>query len=393
MNEIGKISYGKQYISQQCISSVIKVLKSDFLTQGPVVSEFEELFSRYVGSKFSVAVNSGTAALHLACLSINLKKNDTLWTVPNSFVASANCALYCGAKVDFVDIDPYTWNISIPKLSEKLKIAKRNNTLPKIIVIVHFSGRPCDLNEIKKLSKTYNFYIVEDACHALGSKFKNKQIGSCQYSDISTFSFHPVKSITTGEGGMIVTNNKKLFDKIKLLRSHGITKDVRQMKNKENNPWYYEQTVLGFNYRMSDIQAALGISQLSLIEKFLLKRKRIASKYFESFKNLPLQLPMQTSDHLSSFHLFVIRVKMKFSKKLFFQLLQKKNIFLQTHYIPIHLQPFYKKMGFKEKDFPESEQFYEEAISLPIYYGLDVEKQNYVIKNIKKLIQDLECKK
>lgn len=381
------INYGKQSISSEDIKSVTDVLKSDFLTQGPCVPIFEELFTQEVNAAYSTAVSSATAALHLACLALGLKEGDQVWTSPNSFVASANCALYCGASVDFVDISPLTFNIDVNLLAIKLDQASKKNALPKIIIPVHFAGLSADMQSIKELSKKYGFRIIEDASHATGGSYKENKVGSCQYSDIAVFSFHPVKIITSGEGGMLCTNNKKLDQKIKLLRSHGITKDANEMldKNSTNLPWYYEQHCLGFNFRLTDIQAALGISQLSRVQDFIHQRAMIASIYQKELEDLPLQLQQQSDDIYSAWHLFVVRVKSLNlnTREHLYRHLKENGIYCQIHYIPIPSQPYYKSMGFDIESFPNTKQYYQECISLPIYPDLNHDDLNFVIKNIK----------
>ena len=305
------IPYSRQQISQIDVKNVIRVLKSKLITQGKKVEEFENKLANFCKSKFAVTTNSATSALHISCISLGLSKNDYLWTVPNTFVASSNCALYCGAKVDFVDIDPITNNISIHELKRKLKISKLKNKLPKILVVVHFGGHPCNLKEIKNLSKKYKFKIIEDASHALGAKYKNEKIGSCKYSDVTVFSFHPVKSITTAEGGSALTNNKKLYENMSMLRTHGITKDKKKFKNKKNSdPWYFEQQLLGFNYRMNEIEAALGISQLKSLNSFIKKRNKIAKIYDKHLSDLPIIIPRKDPDTISSLVATVVAVSL-----------------------------------------------------------------------------------
>lgn len=324
------ISYSKQSISKQDQSAVNKVLKSDFLTQGPKVPKFESEIKKITNSKFAIAVNSATSALHIACIALGLRKNDWLWTSANSFVASSNCALYCGAKVDLLDINLDDYNIDIDKLTTKLKNTKKNK-IPKILVVVHFGGKPCNMEMIYKLSKKYNFKIIEDASHALGSKYKRRNIGDCFYSDICVFSFHPVKNITTGEGGILTTNNKKISEILKLLRTHGINKDKKKFYLKRNtSPWYFEQILLGYNYRMNDIEAALGISQLKRLKFFLKKRNQISKIYHKNFENLNLFLPKQDKDYYNSYHLYPIRIKNIKSiniRKLLFNYLKKKKFY------------------------------------------------------------------
>jgi len=385
------IPYGRQSISEQDISAVVDVLTSDFLTQGPVVPKFEAAVCGYTKSKYGVAVNSGTSALHVACLALDLGKDDWLWTAPVSFVASANCGLYCGAQVDFVDIDPVTWNISVDRLSEKLVRAKAEKRLPKVLVVVHLCGLPCDMEEIHQLSLEYGFKIIEDGCHAIGGRYKDSLIGSCKFSDITVFSFHPVKTITTGEGGMATTNSEQLAEKMRLLRSHGITRDADEMTHELDGNWYYQQIALGFNYRMCDIQAALGLSQLKRVDEFVARRHEIAKKYNESLMYDNIQLPFHSEEKYSGLHLYVIRIKNERSKaykKKVFNYLRDNGIGVNVHYIPIHTQPVYKEFGFKYGDFVESECYYEEAISLPIYPNLTQDMQNEVISTLLPIINN-----
>jgi len=382
------IPYGKQDINNDDIESLIKVLKSNYLTQGPEVPKFEESISNFCGSSYTVAVTSATAALHLSCIALGLKKNDYLWTSPISFVASANCAKYCGAKVDFVDIDPNTYNLDPFLLEKKLVEANKENKLPKIVVPVHLCGHSAEMEEIHNLSKKYNFKIIEDASHAIGGKYKDSNIGNCKYSDITVFSFHPVKIITTGEGGIATTNDYELAKKIRLLRSHGITRDQNEMISESHGDWYYQQIDLGYNYRMTDFQAALGISQLKRISSFLKKRKEISKRYDEQLKGLPLKTPTEKSYVDSSRHLYVIRIDNNLSRLSHYEIfheLRRLKVNVNLHYIPIHLQPFYSRLGFKKGDYPNSESYYNEAISLPIYVNLTEVDQNYIIKTIKKL--------
>lgn len=384
------ISYGKQSIDQKDIDNVVKVLGADFLTQGPLVPKFERLFSEYVTSQYSVAVSSATAALHISCLALDLKKGDILWTSPNSFVASSNCALYCDAEVDFVDINPRTFNIDVDILTHKLKKAKEVDRLPKILIPVHFAGSSCDMERIKELSYEYGFKIIEDASHATGGQYLNYKVGSCHYSDICVFSFHPVKIITTGEGGMITTNDKNIYKKLNLLRSHGITKDTNEFRSEidSSSSWFYEQHLLGFNYRLTDIQAALGISQLSKIDEFVELRKKIATKYKQELEHLPIQF--QQDNQSSAWHLFVIRVKDtgNINRLNLFTFLKENKIFCQIHYIPIPMHPLYQSLGFKMDDFENSKKYYDECISLPIYPSLSSEDHNLVIKKIKEFFHE-----
>ena len=382
------IPYSRQIIDKKDIASIVKTLKRNLVTTGPKVPEFENKIKNFVGAKYSVAVNSATSALHLACISLALKKGDWLWTTPISFVASANCGLYCGAKIDFVDIDINTYNICVKKLEQKLKKAKIKKKLPKIIVIVDLAGFPCDFNEIRRLSKIYKFKILEDASHALGAKYYGKNIGNGKFADISVFSFHPVKIITTLEGGIATTNNKKLFEKMEMLRSHGITRDKKKFVNVNKNHWYYEQQLLGYNYRMNDIEASLGISQLNKIKKFFKIRTYVKNFYDKNLQNLPLTLPPNDKNKTSSMHLYIVRVKniTKSERDKIVLKLKKKGIGVNIHYIPIHYQPFFKKLGFRKGMFPESEKYFESAISLPIHPGINNNDLIKIIKNIKLLI-------
>lgn len=381
------IPYGKQYLDQNDIDSVVEVLKSDFLTQGSAVPEFENNISHYCSSRYSTAFNSATSALHSACLALGLKEGDYLWTSPNTFVASANCAIYCGAKIDFVDIDLDTYNMSVIKLEEKLIKAKKTNTLPKIIIPVHFAGQSCNMKRIHELSKLFGFSIIEDASHAIGSKYLNQPVGGCLYSDITVFSFHPVKIITTGEGGIATTNSSRLNDKMKMIRAHGITRDARLFKNKINEPWYYEQQTIGFNYRMTDFQAALGSSQLLKLDNFVRERYARKKIYDDALLSLPIFLPTQDEDCYSSLHLYPIRLNNMETKKSrgeVFNYLRNKGIGVNVHYIPLHIQPFFKKFGFRENDFQNAVEYYKNTISLPIYPKLSLESQKKVILSLEE---------
>lgn len=384
------LPYGHQSISDEDIHAVVNVLRSDFLTQGPTVPKFEQAICKYANVKNAIAVNSGTSALHIACLALGLGKGDWLWTAPISFVASANCGLYCGAKVDFVDIDPVTWNLSISCLKEKLISAKKKGTLPKILVTVHLGGLSCDMQAIHDLSQEYGFKIIEDACHAIGGRYQDRAIGSCHYSDVTVFSFHPVKTITTGEGGMAVTNDKQLADKMMLLRSHGITRDPSLMTHEVDGPWYYQQIDLGFNYRMTDIQAALGYSQLLRLDDFVSRRHQIAAAYKKLLIGLPLQLPKwQSTEQYSGLHLYIVRLnrkKVKKSHRDVVESLRECGIGVNLHYIPIHTQPFYQQFGFKKDDFPNAEFYYNEAISLPMYPDLKEEEVEMVATSLRNIL-------
>jgi len=376
------IPYGKQNIDNDDINAITKVLKSDFLTQGPVTPEFENNFADYTQSKHAVAVNSATSALHLSCLALGVGKDDMVWTSPISFVASSNCALYCGAEVDFVDIDKQTYNMCADKLEKKLQVAAKKNKLPKVVIPVHLSGQSCDMESIYKLSKKYNFKIIEDASHATGATYKDKPVGSCDYSNITVFSFHPVKIITTCEGGICTTNDPEIYNKLSRLRSHGVTRHASEMKNKPHGLWYYEQIDLGFNYRQNDLMSALGISQLKKINQFLNERERIASYYDNLFKGLDIITPYQSKFSKSSRHLYIIRIKN--NRNLIFEKLRNNGIGVNIHYIPIYRQPYYKKFNFNYLDFKESEKYYSEAISIPIYPGLTKKEQEFIVDIISK---------
>jgi UDP-4-amino-4,6-dideoxy-N-acetyl-beta-L-altrosamine transaminase len=383
------IPYGKQDINSDDIEAVINVLQSDFLTQGPKVPAFEQYVAEYAGAKHGCAVNSATSALHIACLALDLGKSDVLWTSPNTFVASANCALYCGAQVDFVDIDPKTYNLCPHKLELRLEEARKLGKLPKVVVAVHLCGQSCDMKQIYKLSKIYGFKIIEDASHAIGGSYRDFKIGSCRYSDITIFSFHPVKIVTTAEGGIALTNKKHLHEKMMLFRTHGITRDEHAMQSASDGPWYYEQVELGYNYRMTELQAALGLSQMSRIEEFVTTRNTLAKIYNDKLKKLPIILPFQSENTYSSFHLYVIRLDLDIiekSHKQVFQELRDKGIGVNLHYIPVHIHPYYRSMGFKLGDFPEAEKYYSEAISIPIFHGLKDDQQNTVIRAITEVI-------
>lgn len=367
------IAYGRQDISQSDIDAVIGVLKSVNLTQGPAIEQFERSVMDHTGSRYAVAVNSATSALHIACLALDLGPGDWLWTTPNTFVASANCALYCGAQVDFVDIDPFTYNLCPLQLEAKLIAAEKVGRLPKIVVPVHLTGQPCDMKAIHALSQKYGFKIIEDASHAIGGQYQGEPIGNGRYSDITVFSFHPVKIITTGEGGMALTQKSELATRLGLLRSHGITRDPALMTEPMHGPWYYQQVALGFNYRMTDMQAALGASQMTRLYDFVARRHAIARRYAELLADLPLTLPSQHVDSHSAFHLYVVRLQLDrigVTHRQVFEALRAKDILVNLHYIPIHTQPYYQKMGFKFGDFPQAEQYYREAISIPMHVNL-----------------------
>lgn len=384
------IPYGRQDIQQEDIDAVVSVLQSDFLTQGPQVPLFEKAVADKVGAKHSIATNSATSALHIACLALGLKEGEWLWTTPITFVASANCALYCGAKVDFVDIDPLTYNLNPDALEQKLIQAAKQGRLPKIIVPVHMCGQSCDMQAIYKLSQRYGFKIIEDASHAIGGKYQNEYIGNCRYSDISIFSFHPVKIITTAEGGMAVTNDYDLAQKMDLLRSHGITRKKDLMTKPTEGSWYYQQITLGFNYRMTELQAALGFSQIQRLDEYVSKRHDLANLYNKKLKDLPITLPWQHPNSYSAYHLYIIRLqldKIKYNHKEVFEALRATGISVNLHYIPIYSQPYYQMLGFKADYCFEAEQYYKEAISIPLYPTMTYDQQNKVIKALEQVLK------
>lgn len=384
------IPYGRQDISEDDIQSVVDVLRSDYLTQGPVVPAFEKSVASCCGATHAIAVNSATSALHIACLSFGVGPGDWVWTSPITFVASANCALYCGAQVDFVDIDPRTYNMSPQALEQKLAEAERSGRLPKVVIPVHLCGQACDMQAIHDLSRRYGFKVIEDASHAIGGKYKNEPIGNCRYSDITVFSFHPVKIITTAEGGMALTNDPKLADRMALLRSHGITRDPGQMTHESDGSWYYQQIDLGFNYRMTELQAALGLSQMQRLDEFVTKRHAIAKRYDEQLAGVPVITPWQHPDSYSGLHLYVIRLQLDQTNKSHrqvFEALREQGIGVNLHYIPVHTQPYYQRMGFQVGDFPESERYYAEAISLPMYPTLGEDQQDQVVSALAKALQ------
>ena len=377
------IFYGKQSVNDEDIKAVEDVLSSDFLTQGPAIEKFERKVADYCGSKYAVAVTNATSALHIACLAANLNKGDCLWTSPVTFVASANCGRYCGANVDFVDINPKTYNMDALALEKKLRESKKDGRLPKVVIPVHLAGQACDMKKIRKLSEEYGFSVIEDASHALGADYLGKKVGSCEFSDMTVFSFHPVKIITTGEGGMILTNNAETYEKLKMLRSHGITRNPSDMTKESDGPWYYQQVELGFNYRMTDIQAALGYSQMDRLDEFVRRRRYLAKRYDDLLKDLPLKTPYVPDYANPSWHIYIVRIdfsKVKKTKKQIFEEMRKKGITLNLHYIPVHTQPYYEKLGHEPGDCPESIRYYEEALTLPLYYDLTDEEQEYIVE-------------
>lgn len=385
------IPYGRQDITQADIDAVVAVLRSDFLTQGPMVPRFEQAVAEYCGSRYAVAANSATSALHIACMALDLGPGDWLWTSPNTFVASANCALYCGAQVDFVDIDPSTYNLCADRLEEKLIEAQRLGRLPKIVVPVHFAGQACDMARIHGLGQQYGFRIIEDASHAIGGRYKREPIGKGRYSDITIFSFHPVKIITTGEGGMALTQDPILADRLQRHRSHGVISEPSQMQPRPADEiWNYQQILLGYNYRMTDIQAALGVSQMSRLNEFVTRRHAIALQYDEELADLPVQLPWQHPDSYSSYHLYPLRLRLDRlgkSQRHIYESLRGAGILVNLHYIPLHRHPYYESMGFKPGHCPAAEQFHKEVLTIPMYSALTAAQQDAVIRNIREILK------
>jgi UDP-4-amino-4,6-dideoxy-N-acetyl-beta-L-altrosamine transaminase len=383
------IPYGRQDITQADIDSVVEVLQSDFLTQGPMVPRFEQRVAEHVGARHALAVNSATSALHIACLALGLGPGDWLWTTPITFVASANCGLYCGAQVDFVDIDPRTYNLCPEALAAKLEVAEREGRLPKVVVPVHLCGQPCDMQAIHALASRYGFKVIEDASHGIGGKYRDGFIGDGRYSDITVFSFHPVKIITTAEGGMAVTNDDQLAARMALLRSHGITRDQALMTHEADGPWYYQQIDLGFNYRMTELQAALGLSQMERLDSYVARRHELARRYDQKLATLPLSTPWQHADSYSGLHLYVIRLACGAggkSHRQVFEALREQGIGVNLHYIPVHLQPWYARMGFQKGDFPEAESYYRDAISLPMFQTMTLEQQDAVVAALEHVL-------
>jgi UDP-4-amino-4,6-dideoxy-N-acetyl-beta-L-altrosamine transaminase len=386
------IPYGRQDISEEDIAAVVKTLRSDWLTQGPMVPHFEECIAEYCDVPHAVAVNSGTSALHVACMALGVTEGDWVWTVPNTFVASANCAIYCGARVDFVDIDPRTYNMSVAALEAKLREAARQSRLPKVLIPVHFSGQSCDMRAIGELCRHHDVHIIEDASHAIGARWGDREVGSCQYSDITVLSFHPVKIITCGEGGMALTKEHGLANKMRRFRSHGTTRVSTEMQKTSEGPWYYEQTGIGFNYRLTDVQAALGLAQFQRLGIFLARRRELASRYVGLLAELPLVLPWQDDRGVSAWHLYVVQVLgessgRKSRRREVFESLRASGIGVNVHYVPVHLHPFYRSMGFKSGDFPNAESYYERALSLPMYYALTDEQQDAVVAALRAALR------
>lgn len=381
------IPYGRQHITQADIDAVTEVLQSDFLTQGPAVPAFEQRLAELTCAEHAVAVNSATSALHIACLALGIGPGSRVWTSPISFVASANCARYCGADIDFVDVEPDSGNMAVDKLRQKLEAARSSDSLPQLVIPVHLAGSSCDMQQIHYLAKEFGFAIIEDASHAVGASYQDEPVGSCRYSDITVFSFHPVKIITTAEGGMALSNNSDLADKMRLLRSHGISRDESQMTEPSHGAWYYQQLLLGFNYRMTDLQAALGLSQSRRLLPIIQKRQLLAANYHRLLADLPLSLPQLDDINISAWHLFIVRLDDKSKRQAVFNGLRDAGIGVNVHYIPIHTQPYYQQLGFDWGDLPVAEDFYERIISLPMYPELTGEQQQYVADTLAELLQ------
>ncbi len=380
----GRLPYGRQDINQDDVDAVRRVLESDLITQGPVVVQFENALAQYCGSDFAIAVNSATSALHIACMALGVGQGDTVWTVPNTFVASANCARYCLADVDFVDIDPKTYTMCPDALASKLEQAKTTGTaLPSVVIVVHFAGQACDMRVIAQLAERFNFKLIEDASHAVGARYENKPVGNCQYSDITVFSFHPVKIVTSGEGGMATTNNKALAEKMRLHRSHGVFRPEPGSGRVDDEPWIYEQSSLGYNYRMTDIHAALGLSQLQRLDEFVERRHQLADRYVSKLDHLPFVLPYQSANSYSALHLYPVLVpaseQQASVRRDLFDYMQSQDIGVNVHYIPVHTQPYYQQLGFRQGDFPASEHYYQRTISLPLFSRMTDAEQDRVV--------------
>jgi UDP-4-amino-4,6-dideoxy-N-acetyl-beta-L-altrosamine transaminase len=386
------IPYGRQEVTDEDVDAVVRVLKSDFLTQGPVVKRFEAAVAGRVGAAYATASNSATSSLHIACLALGVGPGDRVWTSPITFVASANCARYCGASVDFVDIDPDFYTLDPGALRAKLESARVSGTLPKVVIPVHLAGQPADMPAIHELSREYNFRIIEDASHAIGGRCGNKPVGACEFSDITVFSFHPVKIITSGEGGMAVTNDPELARKMALYNSHGITRDPAYLVNESHGGWYYEQTCLGFNYRMTDIQAALGLSQMHRLDEYVSRRHQLAVRYDAAFAGLPIVCPKRSAADYSGFHLYVIRLQSGASgpdRRTFFDRLRAENLGVNLHYIPVYRQPDFAQFNVLPADYPNAEAYYAEAVSLPLYPALSDEMQDHVIGCVRRALMPL----
>jgi len=372
------IPYARQSISPEDINAVVEVLRSDWLTQGPAIGRFEAAVAGYCGAKHAIAVHNGTAALHLACLALDLGPGDSLWTSANTFAASANCARYCGASVDFVDIEPDTYNMSVAVLAQKLAAAEKAGRLPKVVVPVHFGGQPCDMPAIAELARRYRFRVVEDASHALGAELSGEKVGSCRHSDVTVLSFHPVKIITTGEGGLAATNDAELARRLRLLRTHGITRDAAQMTRPSDGPWYYEQIELGFNYRMTDIQAALGASQLGRLDQFIARRRALVQRYSQLLAGLPIRLPIERAGRKSAWHLYVINLEGGKSRRAVYDAMRAHGVAVNVHYLPVYLLPYYRALGFRDGHCPAAEAYYQAALTLPLFPALTNAEQDQV---------------
>jgi len=381
------IPYGRQHIIDDDVEAVVRTLRSDFLTQGPAVPAFERAVAEYTGAAHAVAVNSATSALHIACMALGLGPGDTLWTSPNTFLASANCARYCGASVDFVDVDPASYNLCAAALAAKLEQAQKAGKLPKVVVAVHFAGESCDMREIRALSRKYGFAVIEDASHAIGAQYAGRPVGCGEFSDITVFSFHPVKIVTTAEGGMALTNDAALATAMQLHRSHGMTRDPALMKGESEGPWYYQQVDLGYNYRLTDLQAVLGVSQMQRLQTYVARRQAIAQRYDALLAGLPLTRPRRAADRLSALHLYPIVLHEAGRRRAVFEALRAAGIGVNVHYIPVHLQPYYRELnGSGPGDFPQAEAYYAGAISLPIYYTLTDEEQDQVVAALRSAL-------
>jgi len=385
------IPYGRQSLDQADVDAVVAVLQSDWLTQGPTLERFEQAMASRCQADYAVAVCNATAALHIACLAAGLGPGDCLWTTPNTFLASANCGRYCGAQVDFVDIDPVTWNLDARALAVKLEDAERAGTLPKVLVAVAFSGQSCDMSAIAPLARRYGFTVIEDASHAVGASYAGRPVGCGEFADMTVFSFHPVKIITSAEGGMVLTNRPEVAQRLQRLRSHGMTRDPAQMTEASHGPWYYQQVELGFNYRMTDLQAALGLSQLNKLDSFVARRRELAARYHRLLSDLPVTLPGLQPGAESAWHLYVVRLQLDriaLNHRQVFEGLRAAGIGVNLHYIPVHLQPYYRDLGFAEGDFPQAERYYTQAISLPMFPSLSDEQQGYVVEQLRRLLEE-----
>lgn len=383
------IYYGRQDIDETDVQAVEEVLRSDFLTQGPAIERFERKVAEYCGARYAVAVTNATSALHIACLAVGIGKGDLVWTTPITFTASANCARYCGADVDFVDIDANTYNMSVDVLEEKLQTAKKHGRLPNLVIPVHLAGQSCDMKRMKALSEAYGFRLLEDASHAIGADYADGKVGKCAFSDMVVFSFHPVKIITTGEGGMVLTNDKMLYEKLNLYRSHGITRDAAKMSHESDGPWYYQQITLGYNYRMTDIQAALGASQMERIDVFVARRRSLVARYNTALQDFPVKTPYVMEGADPSWHLYIVRINFanvtKTKQEIFAEMAQK-GVALNLHYIPVHTQPYYEALGHRPEECPNAMDYYREALTLPLYPGLTDDEQDQVIEALREVL-------